>query len=199
MEGSGFQWGAVVVFGCGDAVARGGVAFCEFHCGKDDEDEGDGGHEEAEDDVACCFNAGFAGGEAAGVDFFYGAVADDEGDVGHGVEDCVGHGGEEGEGAGEDGGEDLEAGEDDVGGEGAVDGDFELEVVFAVELFGESDVFVYGAEPALYVLVLGLVEALDFFCFGGGFVGGDGAEAIAFAGGVGADEVEFAGGFELRG
>lgn len=87
---------AVVVAGRGDAAARGGVAFGEFHGGEDDEDEGDGGHEEAEDDVAGGFDAGLAGGETAGVDSLDRAVAGDEGEVGHWVEDGVGHGGEEG-------------------------------------------------------------------------------------------------------
>ena len=75
----------------------GGVPRFEFEEGEHDDDEGDGGHEEAEDDVAGCFDAGFAGGEAPRVDVADGAVADHEGDVGEGVEDCVGHGGEEGE------------------------------------------------------------------------------------------------------
>ena len=74
------------------------VAGFEFDEGEYDDDEGDGGHEEAEDDVAGGFDAGFARGEAARVDMADGAVADDEGDIGEGVEDCVGHGGEEGEG-----------------------------------------------------------------------------------------------------
>lgn len=75
----------------------------------------------------------------------------------------------------------MQAGEDDVGGEGALDGDLELEVVLAIELFGEADVLVYGAEPAFDVFVLGFVEVLELSGFGRGFVGGDGAEAIAFA------------------
>ncbi len=191
------QGAAVVVGGPRDAGARGGVAFGEFHRGQDDEDEGDRGHEEAEDDVAGRFDARFARGETPRVHFPDGAVAGDEREVRHRVEDCVGHGGEEGERAGVDGREDLQAGEDDVGGEGALDGDLELEVVLAIELLGEPDVLVHGAEPALDVLVLGLVEALELPGLGGGLVGGDGAEAVAFAGGVGADEVEFAGSFEL--
>lgn len=199
VEGFRLQGAAVVVVGPRDAGARGGVAFGEFHGREDDEDEGDGGHEEAEDDVAGRFDAGFARGETAGIDFPDGAVAGDEGEVGHRVEDRVGHGGEERERAGVDGREDLQAGEDDVGGEGALDGDLELEVVLAIELLGEPDVLVYGAEPAFDILVLGLVEVLELPGLGGGLVGGDGAEAVAFAGGVGADEVEFAGGFELGG
>ena len=59
-----------------------GVPGFEFEEGKHDDDEGDGGHEEAEDDVAGCFDAGFARGEAAGVDVADGAVADHEGYVG---------------------------------------------------------------------------------------------------------------------
>lgn len=193
------QGTAIVVAGCGHAAARGGVPRGSFHGGEDDDDEGNGGHKEAEDDVARRFDAGFPRGEAAGIDFLDGAVADDEGDVGQGVEDGVGHGGEEGEGAGVDGREDLEAGEADVGSEGTLDGDLELEMVLAIELFGESNMLVYGSKPAFDILILGFIEALHFFGFGRGFVGGDGAEAIAFAGSVGANEVELAGGFELGG
>ena len=122
-----------------------------------------------------------------------GAVADYECDVGEGVEDGVGHGGEEGEGgAGGDGGVGLEDGEEDVGGEGAANGDLVSEVVGAGEDFGVVDVVVDWFEPFLDVGILGLVEVLELFGFVGGFVEGEGAVAVAFAGGVGADEVYFA-------
>ena len=71
----------------------------EFEDREHDDDEGYCCHEEAEDDVPCCFDARFAGGEAAGVYAADGPVADYQCDVGHGVEDGVGHGCEEGEGA----------------------------------------------------------------------------------------------------
>lgn len=72
-------------------------------------------------------------------------------------------------------------------------------MVLAIEFFGEPDMLVYGSEPTLDVLVLGFVEVLKFLCFGGGFVGGDGSEAIAFPGGVGADGIELIWRFELGG
>ena len=129
-----------------------------------------------------------------------GAVADDEGDVGEGVEDGVGHGGEEGEGgAGGDGGVGLEDGEEEVGGEGAADGDLVSEVVGAGEDFGVVDVVVDWFEPFLDVGVLCFVEVLELFGFVGGFIEGEGAVAVAFPGGVGADEVDFAVGFDHGG
>ncbi len=96
----------------------------EFEQREHDDYKADRGHEEAEDDIARGLDPGLAAGEAAGVYMLDGAVANDERDVGHGVEDGVGHGGEEGEGApARDGAVDLQGGEDDVGGEGAADRD----------------------------------------------------------------------------
>lgn len=70
-----------------------------------------------------------------------------------------------------------------------MDGDLELELVFVVEVFGDADVLVDGAEPAFDVLVLGFVEILEFSAFG----------KPCYAVFVGANEVEFAGGFEFGG
>ena len=127
-------------------------------------------------------------------------MADHEGDVGEGVEDCVGHGGEEGEGAaGGDGGVGLEHGEEEIGGKGAADGDLVFELVGAGEDFGVVDVVVDRFEPFLDVGVLGFVEVLELFGFVGGFVEGEGTVAVAFSGGVGADEVDLAVGFDLGG
>ena len=93
----------------------------------------------------------------------------------------------------------MEAGKDDVGGEGAIDADLYPQVVLGFGFLGEADVLVDGAEPAFYVFVLSFVKGFEGFGFGGGFVGGNGAEAVSFAGGTGADEVELAGGFEFGG
>ncbi len=51
-----------------EGVGLGGLAPYQIAEGEGDQDEGDGGHEEAEDDVAGCLNAGLAGGELARVD-----------------------------------------------------------------------------------------------------------------------------------
>ena len=177
-----------------------GGFLAEFEQGEHDDDAGDGGHQEAEDDVAGGFDAGFARREAAGVDAANGAIAGDEGDIGEGVEDGVGHGGEEGEGAaGGYGGVDLEDGEDEVGGEGAADGDLVFEVVLAVEFFGGADMLVDGLEPAVDAFILVFIEVLQLFGFVGGVVEGDGTVAIAFARGVGPDEVDFVAGLEFGG
>lgn len=195
-----------------EGARRGVGTLDQVADGEGDEDEGDGGHEEAEADVACCFNAGFPGGELAGVDAVDGLVAEEEGEVGAGVEDGVGHGGEEREGTRGDGGVELEDGEDDVGGERAVDGDAVAEGIVAVELARGADVFLDGFEHALDVLVLRLVEALQLArghgvgygiaaaefdsCGRGGRGGG-----IPFARGVGyrLDLANLLGGFQLRG
>lgn len=72
-------------------------ALDQFTDGEGDNDERDGRHEEAEADVTRRFDAGFAGGKLAGVDTVDGLIAEEQGEVGHGVEDGVGHCCEEGE------------------------------------------------------------------------------------------------------
>lgn len=129
--------------------------------GEGDEDKRDGGHEEAEADVACCFDAGFAGGELVGVDAVDGLVTDEQGQVGHGVEDGVGHGGEQRERTGRDGAVDLQDGQDDIRGEAAVHGDLVLELVIVVDLLGRADVLFHGLQHALDIPVLAVVEPLQ--------------------------------------
>lgn len=80
-----------------------------------------------------------------------------------------------------------------------MDGDLKFQLILAFELLGEADVLVYGAKPALDVIILSLVEVLEVLGFCSGLVGGDGAEAVSFAGGIGADEVDLAGSLELGG
>ena len=62
-------------------------ALSEFLGGEGDQEDGDGGHEEAEAYVAGGFYPCFAGWVFAGIDAGDGAVADDEHDVGTWVED----------------------------------------------------------------------------------------------------------------
>ncbi len=100
-----------------EGVGRRGLADYQVAEREGDEDEGDGGHEEAEDDVAGRFDASLTGGELARVNFGDRLVAEQESEVGSRVEDGVGHGGEQRERAGGDGAVDLENGEDHVCGE----------------------------------------------------------------------------------
>jgi len=140
----------------------GGRGLREELRGEGDEDEGDGRHEEAEGDVSCGFDAGFAGGVFAAVDAGDGAVAEEQHDVGERVEDCVGHGGEEGEGARRDGGIHLQRGEHDVGGERAIDGDLVTQGVAFLGLAGVGDVGVDWLEEALDLVVLLCVKGCYF-------------------------------------
>ncbi|GAB1200234.1 hypothetical protein APSETT444_009604 [Aspergillus pseudonomiae] len=153
----------------GDLVAQREAVDKEGELGAEGDDNGDDGgqmeiangrHEEAEADVAGCFDAGFAGGELAGVDAVDGLVTEEQGEVGHGVEDGVGHCCEEGERARRDGTVELEDGEDDVRGEAAVDGDFVFELVVDADFAGVADVLFDGFQHALDVLILRVVEAL---------------------------------------
>lgn len=189
--------GPAGVRGARDAVAGRGVPLGELHAREHDEDEGDGGHEEAEDDVARRLDAGFARGELARVDPPHGAVAQHQRDVGQRVEDGVRHGREQGQGARVRRGEKLQAGEQDVGGEGAPHRDLVLQLVIAVELLCEPDMLVHGAEPALDVVVLGFVKMLELLALGGRFVRGDGPASITFAGGGGTDRVDLLWGFDF--
>ena len=93
----------------------------------------------------------------------------------------------------------MEDGKEDVGGEGALDCYLVFQLVLAFEFLGQADVLVDGLEPAFYILILCFVEVLEFLCFVGFFVEGEGAIAIAFAGCVGADEVKFVAGLPLAG
>ena len=83
----------------------------------------------------------------------------------------------------------MERREDEVCGEGTADRNLDFKVVVPFEFFGVVDMLVDGLEPALDVLVLSLVEGLDVAGFRGGFIGGDGAEAVAFSRGVSTDEI----------
>ena len=69
----------------------------QLHEGQHNNDPGDGGHEEAEDDIPSGLDTSFARGEPSRVDFFDSPIADNEGDVGQGIENGIGHGGEQGE------------------------------------------------------------------------------------------------------
>lgn len=137
------------------------VATNELLAGEGDQDERHGGHQEAKHDVADGFEAGLARGEPAGVDALDGAIGDDEGDVGHGVEDGVGHGGKQREGAGRDCAVQLERAQHDVGDEGTPDSDLVLHLVLALLLLGVGDVFLDGLEQPLNGFVLAVVETLD--------------------------------------
>lgn len=53
----------VLEFAAGVAFIGIVVALPEFHDGEHDDEEGNGGHEEAEHDVADCFDAGLSGRE----------------------------------------------------------------------------------------------------------------------------------------
>lgn len=68
--------GLLAVVVCGD-VAR----------GHDNEDQRDGAHQEAEEDVPGGLDARLSGGEAVGVDFVDGAMGEDQQEVGERVED----------------------------------------------------------------------------------------------------------------
>ena len=159
--------------------------------GLDDDDDGDGDHERAEGEVARGFDACLAAGEFTRVDAGDGAVAHDECEVRQWVEERVGHGGEERERLGAYGRVELEDGENDVGGEGAYDGDFVLEVVGIVLLFRCASVIVHGLEKPFDVLILCLVELLQFTRIARLFVQTDGSTAISFPRGVGANERKF--------
>ena len=148
-----------------EGVRVGWRRCCEGSRAEGDEDEGDGRHEEAEGYVAGCFDAGFAGGVFAAVDAGDGPVAEEEHYVGEGVEDRVGHRGEEGEGARGDGGVDLEDREDDVGGEGAVNCDLVAEGVALLGFARVGDVGVDGLEEAFDLVVLFRVEGGHFALF----------------------------------
>ena len=75
-------------------------ADSQFADRESNQDERNGRHKETKTDIACCFDTGFASRELARIDTVDGLVAQKEGQVGHGVEDGVGHCGEQGEGAG---------------------------------------------------------------------------------------------------
>ena len=162
----------------------------EISNGEGDQDERNGGHEEAEDDVASGLDARFTCGVLARIDSRDGFVAQDECKVRHWVEDCVGHCCEEGERAGGDGAVYLEDGEDDVGNEGAIDGDLEFELVCIVDFSRLADMFVDGAEEALDLTVLGFVETGQF---AGWYFASEDERivSITLARGVGSDEVQF--------
>ncbi len=72
-------------------------ALFQLQEGHDNDDPGYGGHEEAEDNISRRFDASFARGESSRVDLFDGAITDYESDVGQGIKNGVGHGGEQGE------------------------------------------------------------------------------------------------------
>jgi len=133
-----------------------------------DQDQRHGDHDEAEADVAGRLDAGLARGELARVHAVDGLVADEEGQVGQGVEDGIGHGGEQGQRAGRDGAVHLHDGQDHVGREAAVHGDLVLELVLVVELPGRPDVLLHGLEHPPDVLILRLVEVLQLLGRGGG-------------------------------
>ena len=133
----------------------------EFSSGEGNEDEGHGGHEEAEDDVPGGFYPRFACGEAVRVDVSDSFVAEDKRDVGQRVEDGVGHCGEQRQGAGCDGAVELQDGKADIRCEGAVHGDFELKLCAVLGFTGFADVFVDGLEEAVDLGVLGFVEGGD--------------------------------------
>lgn len=71
------------------------VALRKLAAGECDEDERDGGHQEAEADISGGFDAGLSCRELAGVDALDRLVAEEQRQVRHGVEDGVCHGGEE--------------------------------------------------------------------------------------------------------
>ena len=144
-----------------EGVGWSGLASHEVAEGEGDEDEGDGGHEEAEDDVAGGFDAGLAGGEPARVDFRDRLVAEQEGQVGSRVEDGVGHGGEERKRAGSDGAVDLKDGEDNIGGEGTIDSNLVPEMIGRVDFSCLTDVLVDRCQEPFDVLILSLIKALE--------------------------------------
>ena len=174
------------------------TAFFQLEEGKDDDDPGDGGHEEAEDDISRRFDPSFARGESSGIDPLDGAIADDEGDVGQGIEDGVGHGGEQRKRRTcRYGGISLDDSKEQIGSERASDGDLVFEMVGALEYLGEPDMLVDGLEPFLDVLILVLVEVLELLGLVGFFVQGDGTIAISFPRGVGAYCLNLTVGLEL--
>ena len=139
-----------------------GGADREFANGEGDEDEGDGGHEEAENDVAGGFDAGFPGGECATIDSLDGFIGKEEGQIGHGVENRVGHGCEEGEGARGDGTVNLEEGKENISHEGSIDGRLESEMIALIRFPRLSDMLVDRLEESLYSLILFFVKSSKF-------------------------------------
>ena len=185
-DGNRYHGGKMESFGFG------AVAAFEFHEGKDDDDPRDGGHEEAEDNVAGGFDASFPRGKATGIDVSDRTIANDEGDVGQRVEDGVRHGGEEGERtSGGDGSVCLENGEEQIGGERTFYRYLVFQVVFTFEDFGLSNVFVHWLQPFFNILVLVLVEILQLLGLVGFFAEGDGTVAVSLPGRVRTEMFDF--------
>lgn len=136
------------------------VRFRQVLGAESNDDERHGRHDEAEGNVSDRLETGLSRGEPAGVHALDGAVGQDERYVAQGVEDGVGHGGEEREGAGRNGGVELEGCQQDVGYQRPPHGDLELEVVLALLLLGLGAVLLDALEHALNRLVLRLVEPL---------------------------------------
>ena len=159
-----FGWfrrvGGTIVRGRGCACPGGVVPTGELHDTEHDDEEGDRGHHEAEDDIARRLDPGFTTGEAPRIDLAHGSVADDQRDVGKWVEDCVGHGCEEGQRPGRGGAVDLQRGEHEVRNERAVDGNLVFEMVFTFLALCITDVVVHRLQPSLDILVLGFVKIL---------------------------------------
>ena len=132
----------------------------QFANGEGDDDERNGGHKEAEADVASGLDAGLSSRELARIDAIDGLVAEQEGQIGHGVEDRVGHCGEERERSGRDGTVHLDDRENDIRGKTTVNSNPVLETVVDAQFAGGTSVLLHGLQHALDVFILGLVEAL---------------------------------------
>jgi hypothetical protein len=148
----------------------------------DNDDDGNRDHEEAEEDIASRLDAGFAGGELAGVDALYGATAENQGQIGQRVEERVGHGGEQRQRQRGHGGVQLQRCEDDIGDEASDDGNPVFQVVCALLVLGLAAMVVDGLEQALDVLILRLVELLHLPRRVRFFVQRYGTEAVALPG-----------------
>lgn len=136
-------------------------AFNDLANGEGNDDERNGSHEAAEADIAGGFNTRLASREFTRVYSIDGFIAQQQGQVGHGVEDGVRHGGEQRQRSRGYGTVDLHTTKDDVCSKTGVHGDLVLETVLAVQLAGGTHMLFNRFQHALDVLILVLVEALE--------------------------------------
>lgn len=166
--------------------------LCDFADGFDDDDDADGDHQRAETQIARGFNARLAAGEFPRIDLGDCAVAHDQREVGQRIEQRVGHGRKQRQRLGTDRRIQLQDGKNDVRREGSHDRDLVFQMVCIALFFGCTPVVVDRLQQALNVLVLRLVEFLEFARIPRLAVQRDGSAAVALARGVGANQGHFA-------
>ena len=93
----------------------------------------------------------------------------------------------------------MERCEDEVRGERTMYRNLKLEVVISFKLLRVTDMLFHGLEPALNVLVLGLVKGLQAAGFASSSVCSNRTKAVAFSGVVSTEEVQLRCRFQAQG